>query len=292
MKNDWNNADMRHYNRFFRKYPAYRQQISLGRWRFTPQDLLLEKKRKKSALQELLLPLQGDVAMFSIPGESVDGMYLRLRFEATREGDFQEELIVAARRLHGRLSGFEGYAERIMALTGRKTRFLDELLRSLVTEAMIVMAERLFPISGKEKRMSSMPHLRGDAPHQVISAALTFIFDNVHRKLDAAEVAKHLGMSLNHLTAILRGDMGCGVLRIIWMSKCYRAATLLQNSDKSVKMIAAETGMMSLNYFCNRFRHFSGMTPLEFRRKSRGGEISPELFWINPSAVDDVQKRS
>jgi len=292
-----NSAILRNCNGFFRKYPGYRLTIFAGSYSISPTELKIERRcRSRTANFELRYLLQGNAeltmtgtAVTMTGGDAVlltpnlvckteclaDAVFLILRFELSENKKPPLDILSALPRRHYRVPGLREHAERIVMFGRRRSGYLDHLLRYLVMELIFELLDRVAPVSAAHPEdIVTMHYLRGEDPDRVVEAAQSFIYDNFHRKLLPREVSDHIGITLNHLNHIIKNKRNCTVLTLIWQSRLFWAANRLYAGDEPVKDVARGSGIEDFNYFCHRFKQLTGCTPLEYRIRSRKGEIA------------------
>jgi AraC-like DNA-binding protein/mannose-6-phosphate isomerase-like protein (cupin superfamily) len=84
-----------------------------------------------------------------------------------------------------------------------------------------------------------------------------------------ARAAREVGVSANHLNRLLRQQTGLTFRQLLIQRRIELAKTLLLNGDESCTEIALACGFGDSNYFARLFRRKAGISPTEFRRRSR-----------------------
>lgn len=171
------------------------------------------------------------------------------------------------------IKGFAGLAdivERIITAAQNRSGYLDEKIRCLSQEAYVEMFSVILPEPPITRKPSQTARqFRGDDPLNLTESINFYISDNLYRPLTPAEVSAHIGLSINHLNAVLRQHDGRSLGRIIWDRKMSMACNLLDNTNRQIKDIAASLGMEDVDYFCRRFKKSQGVSPTEYRLKKR-----------------------
>jgi AraC-like DNA-binding protein len=123
---------------------------------------------------------------------------------------------------------------------------------------------RMLPISGAELPATLQ------ASHPQIVAALRCVEERLaDPTLTVAGVARHVGVHPNYLSHLFAEQTGQRLSRFITDRRVERAKTLLVTTHWPIKRIAHETGYANPNWFSFVFRAFAGLTPSEYRKKSR-----------------------
>ena len=94
---------------------------------------------------------------------------------------------------------------------------------------------------------------------------------NAFEKVRVEDLAEELFISRPYLSAKFRKETGQSLTDFILGEKTEEAKRLLRYSDKTSAAIAAYLGFSSQGHFCRVFRTYAGMTPNEYRNKSRIG---------------------
>lgn len=87
--------------------------------------------------------------------------------------------------------------------------------------------------------------------------------------LNAKLLARQVGASSRQLRQAFKRQAGCSLHSHIAEARIRRAQALLLDTDKSLKVVAAEAGFSSPSYFAASFRQSVGCRPSEFRAAGR-----------------------
>ena len=96
-----------------------------------------------------------------------------------------------------------------------------------------------------------------------------YIRENYDRDLSVAEVAEHVGLSVNHANHVFKESMGMPILQYLTQHRMNVARALLEETDKTVQEIAGSVGYNDVKSLIRFFKKFYGMTPGEYRENSR-----------------------
>ena len=83
------------------------------------------------------------------------------------------------------------------------------------------------------------------------------------------ELARVIYLSSKQVSRIIRKEYGCSFPMLLSQHKLMTACMLLKYTDLPVSQIASEVGYAYENYFFKQFKGAYGMTPLQYRRKSK-----------------------
>ncbi len=99
-----------------------------------------------------------------------------------------------------------------------------------------------------------------------------YIIRNFYRQtLSVAEIARHAGVSCNHLTRMYRREVGTTVRELIIDQRLFAACELLAKSEETIHHVALLTGWRNHSYFSRSFRRVLGVTPSEFSHYCNSG---------------------
>ena len=93
-------------------------------------------------------------------------------------------------------------------------------------------------------------------------------------------IASEIGLSTSYLRELFRRIAGQSLSRAIQDRRMTECQHLLEETDMSVKDIAVATGHCNYNSFFSTFRRIVGLTPMEYRdrsRKTNESELSAKI---------------
>ena len=113
------------------------------------------------------------------------------------------------------------------------------------------------------------PARQGEATYMgYVSAALGQIEARYHESLTVADIARHLGISPDHLTRQFRQAMGITPIEHLRRYRFARALELLRQ-QQPVGEVCQAVGFHHLSHFSREFKTLFDMTPSAFQRQSR-----------------------
>ncbi|CAL80363.1 putative transcriptional regulatory protein, AraC family [Bradyrhizobium sp. ORS 278] len=150
--------------------------------------------------------------------------------------------------------------ELAQAVTARdQTVGLDEIgyvIASRFVEAVSGEATRPEPLSLRDRR-------------RAVDSAL-WIDDNSEHDIALADAAREAGVSPFHFLRLFAATIGVTPHQYLIRTRLRRAARRLSESDTPVTTIAYDTGFADLSNFTRTFTRAAGLSPLKFRKASRG----------------------
>ena len=98
-----------------------------------------------------------------------------------------------------------------------------------------------------------------------IVKALRYIHEHHNEKVTVGQVAEHVGLSPEHLSAKFKKQVGQTVNGYIVDRRIEEAKALLRFSSYSISEIAGQLGFSSQSYFQTVFKKKTGVTPQQYR---------------------------
>jgi len=96
-----------------------------------------------------------------------------------------------------------------------------------------------------------------------------FITQHINDPIQVGDVAAHIGKSRSYLCCKFKKELGFDISRFIMRCKLEEARSLLTFSDKPLSEISNYLCFSSQSYFQNVFKKKYGMTPKQYRDKTR-----------------------
>jgi transcriptional regulator GlxA family with amidase domain len=102
-----------------------------------------------------------------------------------------------------------------------------------------------------------------------IAGALDLMRAHYADPLTRDEVARLVGMSPSHFSRSFKRHVKRGFADVLNQIRVDRACDLLNRTDRSLALVALDTGFTDQSYFHKVFRRYTGMTPRAFRARRR-----------------------
>lgn len=103
----------------------------------------------------------------------------------------------------------------------------------------------------------------------VLSRVISHIQKHYSEKLNVPSIAKACNCSESYINHIFKSRTGVSVSNYINWVRTRHALELLHNSKKSITHISMQVGFSDASYFSKVFRHFYGMTPVQYRKNKQ-----------------------
>jgi AraC-like DNA-binding protein len=121
----------------------------------------------------------------------------------------------------------------------------------------------------RANRADSTPRTRdrnvSKEDHELITAAGRCVLANIETPLTLEGIARKLSVSRSYLHKRCRAALRISPGAFFRNIRIRQACTLLENSDASVKEIAAQTGFSSVYAFSRSFKQKTGQAPSAYR---------------------------
>ncbi len=141
------------------------------------------------------------------------------------------------------------------------------IIRSSGVDALLMEPGALLSaaaIRPKEERASTRPNVKLD-----LAYVRSYIYRHFQEKIRLEELASLISVTPNYLCFMFRKREGMTLKEFVEKLRVERAAALLRGTERTVKSVAKLVGFSTPSYFCERFRHYYGMSPLDYRKASQ-----------------------
>lgn len=105
---------------------------------------------------------------------------------------------------------------------------------------------------------------------QAIQTAIQFMKENLHTSLSLAQISAATKFSSSHLHTMFKATTGQSPIDYFLHMKMHAASKELYFSECTVREVAAMFGIEDTCYFSRIFKKIIGMTPLEYRKLTKG----------------------
>src|SRR4051812_21231066 len=130
-----------------------------------------------------------------------------------------------------------------------------------------LLAARFVATASGQRERPAKPSLRDR--RRAVESAL-WIDDNAERDIELADVARQAGVSPFHFLRLFAATIGVTPHQYLIRTRLRRAARRLGEEDAPVTDIAYDVGFADLSNFIRSFARAAGVSPLQFRKASRG----------------------
>ena len=163
-----------------------------------------------------------------------------------------------------RMAAIEGgVATRIVY--GPSYEMIRRIEACTTEEELLVLAdEKLIPL-----RYCFLVHVltHPEVSDVDVAKAISFIHDHHHDKIVVSDVAQHVGLSPEHLSAKFKRETGKTITDYLIETRVGEAKVLLRFSKLTVTEVAAQLSY-SQSHFQTVFKRVTGMTPQQYRNQT------------------------
>ncbi|MFB9758720.1 helix-turn-helix domain-containing protein [Ectobacillus funiculus] len=102
----------------------------------------------------------------------------------------------------------------------------------------------------------------------VVSDILAYMEKN-YQSITLEQTAEKFHFHPNHLTRVLKNNLGKTFIELSHQLKIKNACTLLENTDLTIDLIANKIGYSNIAFFYKAFKRIHGVTPAEYRKRNK-----------------------
>jgi AraC-like DNA-binding protein len=145
------------------------------------------------------------------------------------------------------------------------------------------MVERIFDAIERQEDFT---------PPLLVTRALRFMRENLHRDVSRDETAQHAGISPSHFSRLLRERTGRSFTELLRQARVELASELLVTTDDPLVVVAGRCGFCDQAYFTRVFQRSRHVTPRQFRMANRPSGSRPmprpgELPWTRVVVLEE-----
>ena len=107
----------------------------------------------------------------------------------------------------------------------------------------------------------------GGSGNPVVDRAISYIQSHLTERLSVEEIAASAGYSASYFSHMFASETGMSPYQFVVRSRVEHAQQLLKTTRLTVQDIAFQCGFNSAANFCYTFRHLTGISPHEYRKR-------------------------
>lgn len=203
-----------------------------------------------------------------IPHQSDDFQKITVAFEVdegSRLSDVLTSKGLRALRMDGDIS------ESLAFITRRaveRTTYSEVLIKNRICDVIRMITE-----DAVSKSVAVLDNRsKNDSRDIRVLKAKKYIEDNPHIFLTCEEVALVCNLGTKQLGRLFLEQENISLLAFIHGQKIEEAKRMIANTDELSETVSRRLGFSSVNYFIKFFTKHTGLTPGEFRRRTRAGD--------------------
>lgn len=174
----------------------------------------------------------------------------------------------------------ENLTGHVFDLSSEEASFLRQILHECdVTDVYsgdfirgylkLLLLSILRDAGGVKKRLQTPAALNNE--NAIVSRALQYIADHVYERLPVEAVAKGIGVSASHLTALFHRQMGISPGEYIRRVKLEESKGLIREGKMNFSQIAAALHYSTIHHFSRQFKEKFGVSPSEYAKSLQVG---------------------
>jgi AraC-like DNA-binding protein len=178
-------------------------------------------------------------------------------------GEFLRELDVTADHPVVRI----GHDARLLALF---EEIIDVVQHGYTTLQLLYASQTLAHLIAAMIRDHRSARQEHPNAHQKIAHTIAYMKQHLNQSLQLDALAALASLSRSRYVDLFRQQTGYAPIDYFIRLRMHRACQMLDNTDSSIKNVAAELGYEDPLYFTRLFRSVNEMTPTEYRRMHKG----------------------
>ncbi|MCR4922387.1 MAG: AraC family transcriptional regulator [Lachnospiraceae bacterium] len=141
----------------------------------------------------------------------------------------------------------------------------DTPYREVILEGMLF---RLLTYIFEHKKGGGALNFGNELSPEILEV-LSKIEESYASDLTMEDMALEAGFSTAYFSRLFKAQLGLPFSKYLTNVRIRHVEELLSQTDKSISEIALETGFSNGDYLCSRFKQRVGLSPTEYRKKSR-----------------------
>ncbi|MCP9236161.1 AraC family transcriptional regulator [Lewinella sp. JB7] len=134
----------------------------------------------------------------------------------------------------------------------------------------MLLRELLIRVMESESRQHHLRHAERDAGQNPIDCVITYVRNNLDRKLTVGELSRLACMSESGFYRSFKNEVGCSPVEFINAERLRLAANLLLDPSRSIREVALRCGFNSVSYFTRVFGECYGNSPGAYQADRAG----------------------
>lgn len=111
-------------------------------------------------------------------------------------------------------------------------------------------------------------------PFSLLDEIKRHIDSHYHQEISRESVATAFNISPGYLSRLFSHESDLKFNEYLKLARISRSKILLTSTTMKISEVAEKCGFTDTNYFCKVFRDINDCTPLEYRRKNKGANLS------------------
>jgi signal transduction histidine kinase/AraC-like DNA-binding protein/ABC-type sugar transport system substrate-binding protein len=210
----------------------------------SPSERVLKARNGLEAL-DVLRQESIDLVLLDLMMPELDGFGV---LEAMRDQDATRDIPVIV------LTG--------QVLTERDMARLNQGVATVLSKGVFTLKETLTHVDTALERNREL----SQQAQRLVRQAMAYIHEHYMDQISRTDLAQHVALSEDYLTACFRKELGVTPITYINRFRVNQAQQLLLDTDKSITEIAMDVGFSDSGYFSRVFRREVGLSPTDYRQ--------------------------
>ena len=147
----------------------------------------------------------------------------------------------------------------------REAEFWDPYSNDMIRSNLkLLLLSALRNLGGRRKRLKTPVALRNEGA--IVGRALQYVADHVYERLSVESVAKEIGVSASHLTALFHRQMNLSPGEYIRRVKLEESKNLIRKGTMNFSQIASALSYSTIHHFSRQFKEHFGFSPTEYAK--------------------------
>jgi YesN/AraC family two-component response regulator len=147
-------------------------------------------------------------------------------------------------------------------LTEREMERLNRGVATVLSKGLFSLDETLAHVDATLERRRKL----STEAQRLVRQAMAYIHEHYAEPVSRADLARHVALSEDYLTACFRKELGVTPITYVNRYRVKQAKQLLTDTDQSVTEIALEVCFSDSGYFSRVFRREVGLSPEAYRQ--------------------------
>lgn len=133
----------------------------------------------------------------------------------------------------------------------------EQMIGCYMTELLVSLLRQVHRPQNVDKKTGSQP---------MLDAIVTYMEQNLSNKLSLELLSEEFHVSASYIKRLFAQYKQMGAIKFFTTMKIEHAKKLLREKEKNISQIAEDLGYDNIYYFCNQFKKFTSMSPMEYRK--------------------------
>ncbi len=142
------------------------------------------------------------------------------------------------------------------------------MVKQAAYEILMLYARELDEIRSREETDQVEPPVESGV-YNTIHQVTQFLNEHFREDVKIDDLCEHFFISRSYLTRLFKETTGITIVQYLTVVRIRQAAKLLRETDLAVTEVSDRCGFGDVTYFEKVFRRLRGMTPRQYRKKTR-----------------------